>query len=215
MSREFTCIILLLILSDLVSADSKITVMALFRDAIVVRIEGHEQLLRAGGPAVDGIRLISADSNQAVLEVNGVSGVYTLNSVISGSYNHAQTPRTVTIAPDSQGMYRVNGSIEGFQVEFMIDTGATFISMNRNHAKRLGIDFKSTGQEGISNTASGKDAVYTIELDRVVVGEISLRDVQAVVHDGEFPDVILLGNSFLQRVSMRRDGALMLLYDRY
>src|SRR3990172_4224511 len=112
MSREFTCIILLLILSDLVSAESKITVMALFRDAIVVRIEGHEQLLRAGGPAVDGIRLISADSNQAVLEVKGVRGAYTLNSVISGSYSDALTPRTVTIAPDSQGMYRVNGSID-------------------------------------------------------------------------------------------------------
>ena len=189
--------------------------MALFRDAVVVRIDGHEQLLRAGEPAVDGIRLISADSNQAVLEVKGVSGTYTLNSAISGSYSDALTPRTVTIAPDSQGMYRVNGSIEGFQVEFMVDTGATFISMNRNHAKRLGIDFKATGQEGISNTASGTDVVYTIELDRVMVGEISLRDVQAVVHDGEFPDVILLGNSFLQRVSMRRDGALMLLYDRY
>lgn len=45
-------------------------------------------------------------------------------------------------------------------------------------------------------TASGKETVYIVELDTVKVGDIELRNVTAAVHDSDFPDVILLGNSF-------------------
>lgn len=172
-------------------------------------------MLRVGEATAQGVRLITADSTEAVLEIEGVRRTYTLNTSISDSYQDAQTPHTVTIAPDAQGIYRVNGSINGFQVKFLVDTGATLISMNRTHARRLNLDFKRKGEPAISKTASGDDEVYVVMLDKVIVGDIQVRDARAAVHDSEFPDEILLGNSFLQQVSMRREGVLMTLYDRF
>ena len=50
------------------------------------------------------------------------------------------------IFPTANGMYRVGGSINGFPVDFLVDTGATLIAMNRNEARRLGINFRVDGQ---------------------------------------------------------------------
>lgn len=206
---------LLLLLSAASHAEPEIAVIALFRNAILAQIDGKEQLLRVGETATTGIRLISADSREAVLEIEGARKTYTLNTTISASYQDAQSPHTVTIAPDAQGIYRVNGSINGFQVKFLVDTGATLISMNRTHARRLSLDYKRIGEPALSKTASGDDEVYVMMLDKVMVGEILARDVRAAVHDSEYPEEILLGNSFLQQVSMRREGTLMTIYDRF
>ncbi|TAJ93442.1 MAG: TIGR02281 family clan AA aspartic protease [Gammaproteobacteria bacterium] len=206
---------LLLLLCAPAQAEPEIAIIALFRNAVLARIDGKEQMLRAGETTAQGVRLIAADSKEAVLEFEGVRRTYTLNAAISDSYQDAQTPHTVTIAPDAQGIYWVNGSIKGFQVKFLVDTGATLISMNRTHARRLNLDFKHKGEPAISKTASGDDEVYVVMLDKVMVGDIQVRDVRAAVHDSEFPDEILLGNSFLQQVSMHREGALMTLSDRF
>jgi aspartyl protease family protein len=207
--------LLLLLLCATAHAEPEVAIVALFRDAILARIDGKEQMLRAGETAVGGVRLISADSKAAVLEIEGARRTYTLNAAISNSYQGARTPHTVTIAPDSHGIYWVNGSINGLQVKFLVDTGATLISMNRTHARRLNLDYKRKGEPALSKTASGDDKVYVMMLDKVMVGDILARNVQVAVHDSEYPDEILLGNSFLQQVSMRREGALMLLYDRF
>lgn len=215
MSRLITRAFLLLLLSVTAHAEPEIAIIALFRNAVLARIDGKEQMLRAGEATAQGVRLIAADSNEAVLEIEGVRKTYTLNTSISDSYQGAQASHTVTIAPDAQGIYWVNGSINGFQVKFLVDTGATLISMNRTHARRLNLDYKRKGEMAISQTASGTDEVYVVELDKVMVGDIQVRDVRAAVHDSEYPGEILLGNSFLQEVSMRREEGLMTLYDRF
>ena len=215
MSRIIARAFLVLLLSMASHAEPEIVIIGLFRNAVLAKIDGKEQLLRVGETASGGVRLISADSSEAVLEIEGARKTYTINTAISASYQDAQAPHTVTISPDTQGMYRVNGSINGFQVKFLVDTGATLISMNRTHARRLNLDYKRKGELALSKTASGDDEVYVMMLDKVMVGEILARDVHVAVHDSEYPDEILLGNSFLRQVSMRREGALMMLYDRF
>jgi aspartyl protease family protein len=49
----------------------------------------------------------------------------------------------------------------------------------------------------------------------VRVGDISVSDVDALVHDTNALPVVLLGMSFLNRVEMRRDGPTMTLIKRY
>ncbi len=120
----------------------------------------------------------------------------------------------MSIAPDGGGMYEVNGSINEFQVKFLVDTGATSISMNKNHARRIGINYKFEGKEGLSETASGLDKIYIVNLKTVMVGGIKLHDVQAAVHDGDFPRIILLGNTFLGRVKMIREGQMLMLEEK-
>ena len=81
--------------------------------------------------------------------------------------------------------------------------------MNRNVAKRIGLQYKLEGRKSLSDTASGVSKIYVVNLDRVKVGDIELLDVKAAVHDGDYPLLILLGNSFLSRVNMQRNGRLM------
>ena len=191
------------------AAVEKVVVVGLFRDRAIVTIDGTQRVLNVGTPSPEGIVLVSATSSEAVIEVNGVRGSYKLGSHIGGQFKPRDAGGGVTVAPDSHGMYMVTGSINGFQAQFVVDTGATFIAMNRNEAKRMGIDYRLDGTESRSRTASGISAVWLVELDRVRVGELELRDVKAAVHDGDFPEVILLGNSFLNRFDLVRQGQLL------
>lgn len=211
MSRIALC--LLACLCSLAARAADIQVLALFRDKAVITVDGHRYTLSAGQSTPGGVRLLSADSDQARLEVDGKVAVYHLGDRISARFSPA-TGNQVVIAPDSQGMYHVDGSINGFQVRFVVDTGSTLIAMNRHQAQRIGLHYRLDGKPAVSSTASGLDKVWLVNLDRVTVGEIALRDVRAEVHDGDYPREILLGNSFLNGVDLSRQGRLLQLQSK-
>ncbi|NIR58755.1 MAG: TIGR02281 family clan AA aspartic protease, partial [Gammaproteobacteria bacterium] len=62
---------------------------------------------------------------------------------------------TVRIWPTPNRMYTVLGSINGYPVDFIVDTGATLVSMSGREARRLGIDYRVIGKPSQSSTASG------------------------------------------------------------
>ena len=70
------------------------------------------------------------------------------------------------------------------------------------------------GREGLAETASGLSKIYIVNLTTVMVGGIKIHDVKASVHDGDFPRIILLGNTFLSRVKMIREGEMLLLEEK-
>jgi aspartyl protease family protein len=195
-------------------AIENINVLGLFKDKAIIKVDGKQHVLSVGEKAVDGIILIRANSRKAILEIDGVRDTYTLGVHIGGKYKNSSYSRISTIAPDEQGMYWVNGSINGFQVVFVVDTGATMISMNKHQAKRIGLNYKLEGKESMSSTASGLSKIYIMKLDKVRVGDIEVRDITAAVHDSDFPQFTLLGNTFLSRVNMKREGKILLLLDR-
>jgi len=94
-------------------------------------------------------------------------------------------------------------------IRFLVDTGATLIAMNKHDAKRIGLNYRLEAEQGSTYTASGIDPVYLMKLDKVKVGDIELRDVDASVHDGDHPHVILLGNSFLGKLDLQREGKIL------
>lgn len=191
-------------------AVDKIKIVGLFKDKAVIIIDGKQRILRKNATSPEGVTLISANSNEAILEVDGEQKSYTLGNQVSIKFSETEPGRTVSIAPTNE-MYLVNGSINDFQVQFLVDTGASSVAMNRQTAKRLGLNFRMDGQEGLSETASGYSKIYVVNLEKVTVGDIVLEDVEGVVHDSEFPRIILLGNSFLSKVHLRREGQLLLL----
>lgn len=187
-------------------------VVGLFRDQAIVEVDGRQVILKAGGPAKRGVRLLSTDGQEAVFEVDGVEFRYRHGTQIGS--NRLGTPsagKVVQIAPDTGGMYFVSGAINGYPVRFLVDTGATLVAMNKSTAKRLGINYMLDGEEGLSQTASGYVKTYLVKLSRVTVGEITLTDVEGAVIDGHQPLEVLLGNSFLGRVNMERKGRLLML----
>jgi len=207
-------LILLCIITPCSMAIEKITISGLFKDRAVVIIDGTQRILTIGKSSPEGVKLISASSHEAVLEIDGVQKAYALGGEISSTFTAPAPGETVTIAPDDGGMYLVNGSINGFQVSFVVDTGATLISMNKHQAKRIGLDYKMQGVESTSETAAGYARIFLVKLNEVKVGNITVHDVDAAVHDDEFPTVILLGNSFLGRVNMVREGMLLQIKDQ-
>ena len=120
----------------------------------------------------------------------------------------------VTLNADSAGHYISTGSINGGTVKFLVDTGATMVSLGASDAKRLGIDYEK-GQRGTSNTANGIAMVYRVKLDAVKVGNIALTNVDGVVHESSDMPFVLLGMSFLGRLEIRQDGQQMTMMQKY
>ena len=192
-------------------ANQHIIIHGLFKDMAVVSYEGRRYSLSPGDTLNDDIVLVSANSEEAIFEISGAEQRYSLAGHIGSVYAPVSAGITVTIAPDQHGMFYVNGSINKHQTRFIVDTGATLISMSRQHANRFGIDYKLIGERATSSTASGINTVYIVRLNSVTVGGIQLDNIAAAVHDGDFPDTVLLGNSFLNRISINRDGKLLIL----
>lgn len=195
-------------------AVDNVSLYALFKDKAIVLVDGARRLLSAGQVSPEGVKLVSADpqSNQAIVEFDGKRKVLKLDDIISRFQN---TPLpTVTLYAGANGFFRAQGAINDFPVTFLVDTGANIIAMNVALARRIGLDY-SIGDVNLAKTASGFTRAYHVQLDKVAVGDIVLRNVDADIIDGPQPDTPLLGMSFLGNLEMRRDGDKMELTQKY
>lgn len=191
-----------------------IIVLGLFKDRAVIRIGDQQRILRVGEKSPDGVKLIEADSEKAVLEFKGKREIYFLGRHVSRHFKKAEVKGEANIWPVN-GMYMVGGAINGYPVKFMVDTGASWISMNSQHARRIGLDYRVSGKRNAVSTASGVAQVFVINLDRVKVGNIELYHVEAAVLEGNSPTEILLGMSFLDQVEIQRKGQMMTLKKKW
>lgn len=121
---------------------------------------------------------------------------------------------TTVLTADARGHFITIGKINGVPVRMIVDTGATSVSMSEGEAWRIGLPYHSGKRVKIS-TAGGVFAGYLVKLDTVKVGNITLNQVEGVVHEtviGTEPEhIVLLGMSFLNRVEMKREGAGLIL----
>ena len=91
-----------------------------------------------------------------------------------------------------------------------MDTGATSVALSARQASQLGIDYRQ-GRLSTVTTASGRAKAYQVTLKTVAVGSIVVSAVPAVVVEGDYPAIILLGMTYLRHVEMsEKDGLLVL-----
>ena len=191
-----------------------VSAIALFNDRAMLSIDGSKAKIIRSGASYKGIKLVSSNTSEAVIEVAGVrktlrlNGTTNLSSSIGNSSN--STPSTVTMYVDDYGFFRSIGKVNGRSTNFLIDTGANTVVFSSDHAKRLNIEYLD-GRKGYASTASGMTVMYGITLKEISVGGISLQNVGAGVIEGGFPEVPLLGMTFLQRLEMNRSGVTMVL----
>lgn len=194
--------------------EDEINVVGLSQGKAVVTVGANPRprVLREGDSLANGTRLIKATPESALFEINGQRRTITMGNQVSAAAPSSGSGQVILTA-DERGHFVTTGTINGGTVQFLVDTGATLISMGRSDARRVGINYLQ-GQKGLSNTANGVARVYKVKVDTVRIGEITLNNVDALVHDQDMPWV-LLGMSFLNRVEMRRESSNLTLIKRY
>jgi aspartyl protease family protein len=120
--------------------------------------------------------------------------------------------REASLPADPGGQFRASVSIEGQDVDVLVDTGATMVALTAETAERLGVVADPWRPKLPVSTANGISLVSPVVLREVSLGAIDLNDVEAVVMAPGAATANLLGASFLKRlVSVeQRDGALVL-----
>lgn len=114
----------------------------------------------------------------------------------------------VRLAQNRYGHYHASGEINGHPVEFLLDTGATQVSVPASLAERIGL---APGAAMQASTANGVVTTYATRLARLQLGRIVLEDVRAHINPGMHGDEVLLGMSALKHLEFaQRDGVLTL-----
>ena len=204
----------LLLAANVVGAVENISLQALFKDKAIILVDGARRVLKSGEESPEGIKLLTTDTQEekAEIEIGGKREILRLGVVIAGFSSKGKG--SVALFPDRGGHFFVDGLVNGTDVRFMVDTGATVIAMNSVIAQRIGIDYRKHGQPGMASTPAGYVRTYNITLNTVQVGEITLHNVAGSVIEGNHPREALLGMSFLGHLDMKRDGEKMELSER-
>ncbi len=171
----------------------------------------------AAGETHMDVKVVSTSGDQAVLELNGKRHTLRVGdapvSVGSGLGGSGGKGNRIVLTAGTGGHFMTQGQINGSTVQFMVDTGATSISMTVAEAERMGLNFRS-GTRVQLNTANGVIPAWRTTLDSVRVGDVEVFGVAAVVADRSMP-FLLLGNSFLTRFQMIRENDQLTLIKRF
>ena len=114
--------------------------------------------------------------------------------------------KEVVLQSSRHGHYIASGKINTQSVVFLVDTGASFVSVPEKVAKKVGLE---KGRPATVTTANGNITVYTTTLDEISIGDITLYNVRADINPHMQGEEILLGMSFLRDLSVtHEDGTL-------
>ena len=200
------------LLSCTATLASGVTVVGLFKDKAMVSIGGGKPRTMSAGQSIGAVKLLSANSDSAQFEIDGQRRMLTMGQSLAGNASPSQRA-SVSLTADARGHFAAGGSINGYPMSFLVDTGATSISINATEARRMGLNYKS-GQAGAVNTAAGVVPAWRVTFNTVKVGNITLNQVEGLVVETGL-SVPLLGMSFLNRMEMKRDGQTMTLTQRF
>lgn len=212
MMIHFTLALLTAGLFPVLAAAQEVGLAGIMGSKAMLMVNGGEPQAVAIGQSLDGVKLLSVQGDQVIIEVGGKKRPLRVGQHAIGISNGDGSGKIIMTA-DGQGHFYATGTINGTSVRFMVDTGATMISLGATDAKRIGLDF-NRGQKVLSQTANGQTVVSKLQLDTVRLGDITLHGVDAVIHQNEMP-IALLGMSFLNRMEMQRDGSTMTLKKRF
>jgi aspartyl protease family protein len=211
---RFALVSILLCCTGLAQAQTVALSGSLGTSKALLMVNGKARTV-AVGSVVDGVRLIKVDAGEALVEVAGRQELLRLGASqinLSGE-PIAQGGNRLVLNVSQGGHFMSAGTINGKTVSFLVDTGATAVSISQSDAERIGLKYLE-GRKVLGNTANGQVTMHQITLDSVRVGELQVFNVSAVVIPAEMP-YVLLGNSFLGRFQMRRESDQMTLERRY
>ena len=195
-------------------AATSVTVVGLFPGKAVVVINGQApRTLSVGDKTAEGVTLLATTADTATVAIDGKRHQLDVGQHYAAPAS-ASKGLGVTLGANSQGHFLSMGQVNGRTVQFLVDTGATSVSIPSSLADSSGIDYRK-GQRVYTQTANGVATAYRIVFDSVTLGDITIYQVDGIVMEGKGMEVALLGMSFLNRMEMRRDGSQMTLMKRF
>ena len=174
-------------------------------------INGGAPKALAAGDEHKGVKVVSVSSDATVVDVGGKRQTVRLGGapVSLGGSGPGGSGSQIVLTAGTGGHFMTQGNINGKAVEFMVDTGATAVSLSAADAKRIGLKYED-GQKIMTSTANGNARAYLVRLNSVRIKDVEVYDVEAVVGEASMP-FVLLGNSFLTRFQMKRENDIMTL----
>lgn len=179
-------------------------------------VNGSAPKAVAAGDTFQGVKVVSVGGGQAVVEVGGKRMTVEIGGApvaFKGAGGSGAGGRII-LAESGGGHYVTEGQINGGTVRFVVDTGATMVSLGRSDAERIGIKFQE-GKPVWMSTANGPAQGWQITLDSVRIQEVTINGVEAVVMPQSMGGMVLLGNSFLSRFKLLREGQTLTLEKRF
>jgi aspartyl protease family protein len=162
---------------------------AIFRDRLTEAIMGA--LLWA----VIGIVLVIGYSYR--YEVNQVADRVIAELMPGHVISHG---RSAEVARTSSGDFAISVQINGARVHMVVDTGATSVVLTADDAKAAGLPLALLSYTVNIETANGRARAAPVTLDRIAMGELEERSVEALVVQPGQLRTSLLGMSFLNRL---------------
>jgi len=201
-----------------VYAATSVQVIALFKDRAMLSVNGKKAKIIHSGKTYDGVKLISSNTSEAIVQIDGKRKTLKLNGTLVldkslGSKPSNSYSKEIQLFVNELGFFQSDGAINGESINFLVDTGANLVVINSFDANRINLDYKQ-GQKSRASTASGVAAMYVITADTMSIGGITLNNVKLGVIEGSFPESPLLGMTFLSRLNMQRQGNVMTLRRR-
>jgi aspartyl protease family protein len=109
----------------------------------------------------------------------------------------------LTYRADPRGHFVVDAEVNGTAVRFLVDTGASYLSLTPKDATAIGLSPANLSYDLRMNTAKGVARAAAVQLREVRIGQLSIDDVPAIVME-DVSGISLLGMSFLERLDGHR-----------
>jgi aspartyl protease family protein len=193
-----------LLLACSLAAAQTVTFNGAMGDRALLVIDGQAKTV-AIGASVQGVRLLGLSGDEARVEFGGRSTQLRIGTPVSmGGAAPSAGGQEIVLSAGTGGHFFANGAINGKAVRFLVDTGATTVSMSQYDADQIKLDYRN-GQRVPMNTANGTVPAHVVSLNSVRIGDVVVYNVAATVIPGSMEHV-LLGNSFLSRFQLKRDN---------
>lgn len=189
--------------------NQSVIIVGLSKHKVVIMDEtSTHKVLNIGDITTGGLQLVSSSSSTAVFKnEHGQFISMGITDQISAAYNYNQDEfNNETISLNQNNQYETSISIDGKEVKGIIDTGANFVTINKNIASQLNISYKKDENKVKVSTANDKTNGYKIILSTIKLGDIELHNIEAVVMDNDQPENVLIGMSFLKNLDIKYSG---------
>ena len=110
----------------------------------------------------------------------------------------------IALSRSGDSHFRADMTVNGAPVRMLVDSGASIVVLREADARAAGITVDPAAYTGTALTAGGQVRVAPIVIDRLAIGSIERRNVQAAVMQGDALPESLLGQSFLTQLSETR-----------